>query len=199
MNVSPLPTAQSDNPPKNSQDIQRFGLKHVGALLLAIAIPILIYIFRDQVRHFDKLGYMGAFLAMLISNATVILPVPGLFIVFVLGHTYHPLLLGLVVGPGAALGELVAYFAGFSSSGVIRNAKIYKRMEQRVKRYGPAAIAVLAIIPNPAFDIAGVVSGALGIRWWQFLLAAWIGKTIQAIMIAYAGSLSVGWVERLLR
>jgi uncharacterized membrane protein YdjX (TVP38/TMEM64 family) len=178
---------------------QRFGLQHAAALLAAIAIPVLIYLFRDQVQGLKNLGYLGAFLTMLVGNATVIFPVPGLFMVFALGGTLHPLLVGLAAGPGAALGELVGYFAGFSGSGVIKNTDIYRRVRYWVRRYGPIVIAVLAAIPNPAFDIAGLVSGALGIKWWQFLLAAWIGKTVQATAIAYAGWASIGWVEQLLK
>jgi len=197
--MSTSPADQPVVPSEGKKEPPRFGLKHAAALLFAIGIPVLIYVFREQVRDFEHLGYLGAFLTMLVGNATVILPIPGLIVVFALGQTLDPLLIGLAAGPGAALGELVGYFAGFSGSGVIENIGLYDRIEGWVKRYGPIVIAVLAAIPNPAFDIAGLVSGALGIRWWQFLLAAWIGKTIQAIAIAYAGSFSMIWVEQLLR
>jgi len=189
----------SDVSPQVELKPQRFGIQHAAALLVAIAIPVLIYLFRDRVQELSSLGYLGAFLTMLAGNATVILPVPGLFMVFALGHSLNPLLVGLAAGPGAALGELVGYFAGFSSSGLIKNTAIYKRIKYWVKRYGPIVIAVLAAIPNPTFDVAGLVSGALGIRWWQFLLAVWAGKTVQAIVIAYAGAASLGWVEQLLK
>lgn len=202
MSTSPItasPSDQPDVPQEGDQKTARFGPQHAIALLVAIAIPVLIYIFRDQVQGLKHLGYLGAFLTMFIGNATVILPVPGLLVVFALGNTLHPLLLGLAAGPGAALGELVGFFAGFSGSGVIKNTGFYQRVEGWVKRYGPIVITILAAIPNPAFDVAGLVSGALGIRWWKFLLAVWIGKTIQAIAIAYAGWASIGWVEQLLK
>jgi uncharacterized membrane protein YdjX (TVP38/TMEM64 family) len=47
--------------------------------------------------------------------------------------------------------------------------------------------------------MAGIVAGALRVKWWQFLIAAWIGKTIQGLLVAYAGALSLGWVEQFLR
>ena len=178
---------------------RRFGAKHLAALLLAVAIPALIFVFRDQVRGFEQLGYAGAFLVMLVGNATVILPAPGLILVFAMGHTYDPLLLGLAAGAGAALGELVGYFAGFSGSGYIKTTALYRRVERWVEHRGPVVITVLAAIPSPVFDLAGLAAGALGMRWPKFLMAAWIGKTVQAIAIAFAGSLSIGWVEQLLR
>lgn len=176
----------------------RFGFQHVAALAVAILIPVLIYLFRDQIRSMEHLGYLGGFLTMFVGNATVFLPVPGLIIVFALGATLNPLLVGLAAGPGAALGELVGYLMGYSSSGVVENTLLYHRIEGWVRRYGPIVITIMAAIPNPVFDIAGIASGALGIKWWQFLIAAWIGKTIQAIAIAYLGALGVTWVERLL-
>jgi uncharacterized membrane protein YdjX (TVP38/TMEM64 family) len=202
MNTPPTPLDTSNavnSAPEDAQRPPRFGLPQAVALVLAITIPVLIYVFRDEMQTFKQLGYLGAFLTMFVGNATVILPVPGLILVFVLGGTLHPLLVGLAAGPGAALGELVAYFAGFSGSGVVKNISLYQDIERSVKRYGPVVIAILAAIPNPLFDMAGLISGALGIRWWQFLLAAGIGKTIQAIAIAYAGSLSLGWVEQILK
>jgi uncharacterized membrane protein YdjX (TVP38/TMEM64 family) len=178
---------------------RRFGLRHVVALLFAIAIPVLIFVFRDQVRDFERLGYVGAFLAMLIGNATVVLPVPGLLFVFAMGHTYEPLALGLAAGAGGALGELVGYMAGYSASGYVETTSGYRRVERWVRRGGPAAIAFLAAIPNPLFDVVGLAAGALGIGWRKFLLAAWVGKTVQGVAIAFAGRWSIGWIEQLLK
>jgi uncharacterized membrane protein YdjX (TVP38/TMEM64 family) len=63
-----------------------------------------------------------------------------------------------------------------------------------MKRHGSLTLLILAIIPNPFFDIAGVVAGALGFTWWRFLLVSWLGKTIQGLLIAYAGAVSADWV-----
>lgn len=177
---------------------EKFSLKHVLALVFAVGITIGIYAFREQLRQLEHLSYLGAFLAMLLGNATLILPVPGLIFVFVLGATLNPLLVGLVAGPGAALGEMTGYAAGFGGSAVIDNFTLYHRIKGWMEKYGLAVITVLAAIPNPVFDMAGIVAGSLRIQWWRFLIAAWIGKTIQAVFIAYAGALSLGWVEKLL-
>jgi membrane protein YqaA with SNARE-associated domain len=196
---SPAASDNLDASLENTQQPRRFGPQHAVALLLAIAIPVLIYLFRAYLPDLRRLGYLGAFLTMFIGNATVIFPIPGLVVVLALSESLHPILLGLSAGAGAALGELTGYFAGYSSSGMIKRTGLYQRVEQQIKRYGPVMITALAIIPNPAFDIVGLVSGALGIRWWQFLLAVWVGKTIQATVIASAGYYSIGWVLQLLR
>ncbi len=188
----PLPV--DDSAAKN----QQFTWKHALALGFAISITLLVVVFQNQLRNLDKLAYAGAFLAMLIGNATVILPVPGLIFVFALGGTLNPLLVGLAAGPGAALGELSGYLAGYGGSAVVDNLKIYERIHGWMERYGLLVIVVLAVIPNPVFDMAGIAAGTLRMKWWHFLLAAFVGKTIQAILVAYAGALSVGWVAQYL-
>jgi len=181
-----------------SADSQTFDLRHAAAIGFAVVITVLIFVFREHIQGLAHLGYAGAFLTMLLGNATVILPVPGLIFVFLLGGTLNPLLVGLAAGPGAALGELTGYFAGYGGSAVADNIKLYHRIKGWMEKYGLVVITLLAAIPNPVFDMAGIVAGTLRIKWWQFLLAAWIGKTIQAIWIAYAGAHAVGWVLQFL-
>lgn len=175
-----------------------FGWRHAGSIFFAVAVTVTIFIFRNQIFQLQELAYLGAFLTMLLGNATVILGVPGLVIVFALGSSLNPLLVGLAAGPGAALGEMTAYAAGYGGSGVVQNTAAYRTFKRWMDRYGLVAVMLLAAIPNPVFDIAGLIAGASKIKWWQFLIAAWIGKTIQGILVAYAGALSLGWVERLL-
>jgi membrane protein YqaA with SNARE-associated domain len=105
---------------------------------------------------------------------------------------------GLFAGPGAALGELTGYAAGYGSSAIVDNLKLYKLVSKWMGRYGPIIITLMAAVPNPVFDMAGLVAGSLRMKWWHFLIAAWIGKTIQSILVAYAGALSMGWIEQFL-
>ncbi len=163
-------------------------------ILLIIGISIAIFSLRERIEQLKSLGYGGAFITMLLGNATIILPAPGLTLVFALGAALNPVLVGLAAGAGAALGELTGYFAGFSGRVVVEDRELYQRFENWMRRYGLAAILVLAIIPNPFFDLAGLVAGALRFTWWRFLLVAWVGKTAQGILVAYAGAASAFWV-----
>jgi uncharacterized membrane protein YdjX (TVP38/TMEM64 family) len=180
---------------QSSSEPQRFGWKHVVSLSFAVGISLLIFFYYEQLGDLQELAYAGAFLAMLIGNATVILPVPGLIIVYLLGGTLNPILLGLAAGPGAALGEMTGYFAGYGGSALIDNLKLYTRIKGWMEKYGLVVISILAAIPNPAFDMAGIIAGSMRLKWWQFLLAAAVGKTVQATLIALAGSLSIGWIR----
>jgi len=168
---------------------EKFGIKHLLMLLASLAISVLIIVFNKEIRNLQEFGYVGIFLIMFLGNATVLIPVPVLAPLNVLlgGVFANPLLVGLTVGVASSFGELVGYLAGYSGSGIVKSSKVYKKMEIRIKKYGLWAIFVLALIPNPLFDVAGLVAGAFGIKWWKFLIAVTLGKTIRAIVFAYIG------------
>lgn len=190
-----MTTPVQDVPNPDANGLQ---VRHIVSLVFAVGITVIIFLLREHLQTVATWGYVGAFLTMLLGNATIVLPVPGLIVVFALGGTLNPLLVGLAAGPGAALGEMTAYAAGYGGSATIDNTKLYQRIKHWMDRFGPIVISALAAIPNPLFDMAGIVAGASKMAWWRFLLFAWLGKTIQAISIAYAGFYSVGWVLRFL-
>lgn len=170
------------------------SLKHVAALAFAVVITIFIILFQDKLRHLGGLTYIGAFIVMLVGNATLVLPAPALLFVYALGGQLNPLLVGLFAGAGGALGEFVGYLAGYSGSHIVERTKMYKKIHGYVTRFGLPAITILAMIPNPFFDIVGMVAGALKITWWKFLIAAFIGIALKATIIAYAGYYSITWI-----
>jgi uncharacterized membrane protein YdjX (TVP38/TMEM64 family) len=171
-------------------------LVRVGALIFVIAITVYIYYIRDRADELARYGYPGIFLLSILANATIILPAPGLAIVFAAGGVFAPLGVGLAAGAGATLGELSGYLAGFSGQAVIEQRGIYNRIESWMKRYGPATIVVLAFIPSPFFDLAGVAAGALKMPVHKFLLWCALGKIPKMMMFAYAGAYSVDWLVR---
>ncbi|HEX4662340.1 MAG TPA: VTT domain-containing protein, partial [Candidatus Saccharimonadales bacterium] len=181
-----------DNPPSAPKRL--FGLKEIAALVFALGISVLIFVFRDTFMHLQAFGYGGAFLLMLISSASLILPAPGLFLIFALGGSMDPLLLGLVAGAGSALGELTGYLAGYGGNRLIPRTKMYLRIEDNLQRRGFWTILILALIPNPIFDIAGIAAGALRMHLGKFMLATSIGKIVKVTLVAYAGSMSIAWV-----
>jgi uncharacterized membrane protein YdjX (TVP38/TMEM64 family) len=171
----------------------RFWQKYrinIGALIFSVAITTLILSFRHQIVALGGLGYFGVFLIAILGNATVVMPVPSLAVVFAGGGVLNPLYVGLVAGMGEPLGELTGYLAGFGGSAVVLETKYYARLEEWMTRRGFLTLFILAAIPNPLFDLAGMAAGALHYPVPKFLLACWLGKTIKAIAIAYLGSLS---------
>jgi uncharacterized membrane protein YdjX (TVP38/TMEM64 family) len=169
----------------------------VLALLTVIAITVYIYCIRDRVEEFAAYGYPGIFLVMLLANATVIIPAPGLAVVFAMGSVFNPLGVALAGGTGGAIGELSGYLAGYSGQAVVENTKIYHRVLPWVQKYGAWAILVLAAVPNPFFDLAGIAAGVTKIPVGRFLLFCWVGQIIKTALFAYAGAYSIDWLTGL--
>ncbi len=168
---------------------RKFGAKYVAAFLLAVAITAAIIIFRHEIRGLEHLGYLGVFLAMLLANATLFLPTPTILFTVAFGAALpNPLFVGLVAGLGSAIGETTGYLAGYATSGIITKSTAYRRTKWMLDRYGLFAIAVLAFVPNPIFDMAGLAAGAVGVRWWKFFLAVSVGKTLRMLLLAYTGA-----------
>jgi len=166
----------------------KLNVVRVLALLAVIALTVLLVVYRDKIQKLEALGYPGIFLISLLSNATLILPVPGVLFTSAMGAVFNPWWVALAAGTGATLGELTGYLAGFSGQAVIENRKWYDRISGWMKNYGGIIILVLAIIPNPLFDIAGMVAGSLKMPLWKYLLWSWPGKCLKMLGFALGGA-----------
>lgn len=170
------------------------GILRIVALGAMLGLSGLAFALRDELQAFRSLGYLGAFLAAFFSNASILVPIPGIWFVFASGSIFHPLGIALAAATGGALGELSGYLAGFSGQGLVERMDVFQRVMPFVQKYGMLGIIVLAAIPNPFFDLAGIAAGILKIPFWKFLVAAWIGQLIKMLSFAYAGSISLNWI-----
>ncbi len=171
------------------------ALLRVLALLAVIVITIYIFSIRSKVAEFEQYGYVGVFFVALLANATVLLPAPGVAIIYAMGAVFNPLGVGLAAGTGGALGELSGFLAGFSGQAIIERAHIYGRIKPWVEKYGGWAILVLSAIPNPFFDLAGIAAGMIKVPIRTFLFSVWIGQLIKMTMFAFAGHYSITFVQ----
>lgn len=173
---------------------QRQTLARILALLAVIAISVYVFSIRENAERLAVYGYPGIFVLSFLAYATVLLPAPGVAVVFTMGAVFNPVGVALAAGAGAALGELSGYLAGFSGQTVIENAKIYDRLAFWMGKNGPLTVFFLSAVPNPFFDLAGVAAGALKMPLGRFLFWAWIGETVKMFIFAFAGSSSLEWL-----
>jgi uncharacterized membrane protein YdjX (TVP38/TMEM64 family) len=168
------------------------------SLVAVIVITIYIYNIREHAAEFEKYGYAGIFLIALMANATVLLPAPGVAIVYAMGAVFNPFWVALFAASGAALGELTGYLIGFSGQAVIERTDIFDKVKPWVDHYGGWAILVLSAIPNPFFDIAGVAAGMIKMKITTFLFFTWVGQIIKMSVFAFAGYSSLEWISNFL-
>jgi len=170
-------------------------------LLLVIGITVgIFYFYQHYTIRVDELEaylYLAPFLISLTFNATVILPAGSILTIAAFGAlpTLSPVMVGLVGGVGAAIGEITGYLAGYSGRGIAQRTKLYNRVEGWVRRWGAIAIFIFSLVPF-VFDLAGIAAGVLRFPFWKFFLLCWLGRTILYIGAALAGAW--GW-EAVLR
>jgi len=191
--------AQEQSQPQQPKASWQTNVLRAAALLVVIGITMYIYSIRDRVEEFEQFGYAGIFLIALMANATVLLPAPGVAVIYAMGAVFNPLWVGLAAGSGGALGELSGFLAGFSGQAVVEQTDIYNRFKPWVDKYGGWAILVLSAIPNPFFDVAGIAAGIAKMRIQTFLIFTWIGQIIKMTLFAVAGHYSLQWIENFMK
>ena len=169
------------------------------ALFAVVAITVYVFSIRERVEQFAGLGYPGIFLIALLANATVLLPAPGVAVIYAMGAIFNPWGVGLAAGTGGAIGELSGYLAGFSGQAVVERMEAYNRIKPWVDKYGGWAIMVLSAIPNPFFDIAGIAAGIAKMPIHIFLLFTLIGQLIKMTLFALAGHYSITFISNYIK
>ncbi|CAN6677123.1 unnamed protein product [Malus baccata var. baccata] len=125
-------------------------------------------------------------------------------------------------GLGTAIGELPPYFisraASMSGNKVVmeeldapsdegtgfigtRLNQIKRWLLSHSQQLNFFTILVLASVPNPLFDLAGIMCGQFGIPFWKFFLATLIGKAIikthlqTVFIISVCNNQLLNWIE----
>jgi len=191
--VIPVEAAQAKRLSKRTMNIIR-----VLVFLGVVALTIVLLVNRERIQELQAYGYPGIFLFSILANATILVPIPGVVFTSAMGAVFNPLFVSLATGAGAALGELSGYLAGFSGQAVVEGSARYERVVGWMEKYGDVTILILAFIPNPLFDLAGMVAGILKMPVRKFLLYCVIGKILKMMMFAYAGSWVMSLLEKLL-
>lgn len=148
---------------------------------------IIIY-FRNDLENLQGYGIFGIFLISILGNATVIIPAPVFLSAFIGGSIYNPIFIGLMVALGATIGELTGFMAGFGGRVAIKDRKHFVKIEKWMTKSGFLTLLILAAIPNPLFDLAGMFAGATNYPIKKFLLATFLGKALKFLTVALLGS-----------
>jgi membrane protein YqaA with SNARE-associated domain len=198
-----VPTTEHIAPPP--PPAKRLRLVQVFTVLIIIgAFAGTIVVLGDEARRaqVEALiqspgGLVVLFVISAISNATLVLPVPGLALTALAATVANPLVVGVVAGAGQTLGEMTGYLAGYSGQTLIDDSPRYAKLVAWMRRFGPITIFVLGIIPNPLFDVAGIIAGALRMPVWLYVVAAGAGKIVKNIAVAYGTGYGIEWLKQI--
>jgi membrane protein YqaA with SNARE-associated domain len=142
----------------------------------------------------EEYAYVGAFVVSLATNLTVAVLVPYNPVVLQLMAAVDlPVLVAVLAAAGGALGESTGWWVGKQGRAVLptegRSGRFVRRMHDLAGRRAPAAgaLVVVAAVPNPAFDLAGLVAGAAGLPYVLFLGATFVGRLLRFLVFVLAG------------
>lgn len=193
-NLATQPLAEPAEP-------QRWCREYTILVLVGLCVSILAFLFFFLDLDLSKLrqfGYLGIFLISLIGSAAVVLPLPGAAVVVgsgqvvddVLGIPFF-LIVGVVAALGETIGELTGYAAGVGGRVMLENRPAYRWLDGWMRRNGVGTLFVLSVIPNPIFDVAGFMAGAVRMPFWTFFVSVFTGKTIKSIVLALGGEIGL--------
>lgn len=176
--------------------VVRAALRMGAVFGFSTAVLFVLIYSAEVMTRIGNWGYLGIFFVQVMNSATILLPAPGHAYTFTIGNSLNPLIIGVIGGLGAGIGELTGYLLGASGRHVLTSGRWYARFDTIANRWASPAIFTIAALPLP-FDVAGVWAGAARYPVWKFLALVTAGKVIKVTLIAGAGYYSVPYLLRL--
>ncbi len=134
---------------------------------------------RELIRAY---GYLGLAIAVFLTNLTLFVGIPTpTYVILAVGIGMNPWLVTIIAAIASALGETSGYVVGLG--GHIALTKKYgdwvNRWKELFEKYGFITVVIIAALPFPPDDVAGLLAGSFKYPYWKFLLATAIGKAIK--------------------
>jgi len=157
---------------------------------LYFLLRYLMAYFDLSVEGFATTAYLVVFVTSLISNASIIVPVPIFVAIMIAAASkWDPILVALIASSAGTLGEITSYYVGYLGKKIIitETTPGYEKLVGWMKRHGPLGIFFLSLQPILPFDVAGLLAGASKLPLWKFLLPCWAGKFPKYLLGCYLG------------
>jgi membrane protein YqaA with SNARE-associated domain len=164
------------------------------AVVVIVGLCITAVIFSDELDRIQEYGYLGVFIISIFAGGTVIVPVPGLLVVFTMGSILHPAIVGIAAGLGEAIGVISIYLAGSTGQGMLEKVsnRLVVRFTGWLHRYSVLAVFFMSAILNPLYYPFALLAGALRFGLPRFFIPCWAGKTLKNTAVAYLGFFGFG-------
>ena len=169
-----------------------------AALMVTIAFCAAVVYYWDYIMRAQQYGYVGVFFISILAGGTIIVPVPGLVVVFTMGSVLNPAIVGATSGLGEAVGSMSAYMTGYGGHSTLKtlNHKVTSRFEDWLERRGAVAIFLMSAIINPLYYPFTAMAGMMHYGLLKYFLLSWAGKTVKNTAVAYLGMLGLGSLLR---
>lgn len=162
----------------------------VFILIVSLLLVLLAFAFHERLSEFKSLGLFGIFLVNLFGSATIFLPAPAIASVFAGGIIYSPFMVAFVASIGSAVGEIVGFLIGHSGKEIFLNKHhiLYKAIKNSFLQFGSILIFVFAFVPNPFFDVIGILAGIFSFSPRRLIVLIFLGRFLRNILLALTGA-----------
>ena len=150
------------------------------------------------------LGYLGAFLSGILGTSSLMVAIfPPQVLVFLMSAPafgFNPLLVGILAGLGAGIGQYFHYYIGEGGRFLLsekRRASMDK-WEARIDKYGALLIFLFAVTPLTPDDLIWIPLGIMKYPKLKALVSAILGKTIMLVLCAYGGYYGIDLIQKYL-
>lgn len=178
---------------KHTAPSRRWLLISAG-VLLAVVSTLPWFLWREEIRQFSELGYLGLFAACFLGTAVVLMPSSTTLLIVMASTVLEPTLCILVGTLGAVLGELVSYLCGSLGGNALSEDSRLRALLNRWSKRPELLVFVFAAIPLPVFDLAGLAAGAQKMPWWRYALAVFLGRLLKYILATLATLVLLPWL-----
>jgi membrane protein YqaA with SNARE-associated domain len=179
---------------------RRARIRALVAVLAVVALNVVTYALlatdtaQRLIASVEDWAYAGAFVLSLLTNLTLAVPVPyNPIIIQLMVAVQLPFLIAVLAAAGSALGESTGWWVGSQGRAVLpthgRTGSVVRWLQRVSARRTTAfwALAAFSAVPNPVFDVAGLVAGAAKVPYPLFLVATFDGRLVRFSLFALFG------------
>lgn len=204
----------------NKKRIIKFGAAEWFLLVGLVSVAVVAYvifaipaiseliktIWEKAVDYSYRLGYLGAFFMSWLGNSTIIIPFPYTALIFLFGASgLNPLILGIMAGVGATLGESVSYLVGYLGYKATKdkyagNMEVLRRLIDHRPRFSMFFLFLIGATPIPD-DVFMIPLGLIRYNIFRAIIPFAAGKIVLTTIIAVMGYLTgddttIGFLEQ---
>jgi membrane protein DedA with SNARE-associated domain len=197
-----ITTKKEAKPRLSIRDIT-FG---VLSLLVTIALCVVAIYYKDYLLGMAALatyGLLGMLIIAFLGGSLLSMlavPVPYWLLVFtlppILAAKYGigaPIMVGLISGLGASLGQLLTFMVGCGSRDISQklayrvNRNFYDRAMSLAQKHGSLAVFLMSAIINPFHLPMTFAMASLRYPSWKFFVFSLMGNILKSSFIAFCG------------
>jgi membrane protein YqaA with SNARE-associated domain len=145
-----------------------------------------------------RIGYAGAFLAGFLGASIPFFP--SYILIPLMATQLNPIIVGVVSGIGAGLGQYLHYYIGLGGRHLFspETQARFERWRDRLGKYGFWLITILAATPLTPDDVIWIPLGLMRYPKTKALIGGVTGKTTLSLFYAYAGYYGSPFIQNLL-